>query len=1092
MSFLKEYLKRKSKVCLLLAGMLLSISIHAQQITVTGTVFDPFGESLPGVNVLIKGTDRGVATDINGKYTLNVPNEKTILQFSYIGFNTLEVTVGAQRSLDVTLEESASSLNEVVVIGYSSQVRANLTGAVGSVSGATLERIPVISAAEALAGKIAGVQVTTMDGEPGAEVHIRIRGGTSVTQSNDPLYIVDGFPQSNINDIPPTDILSIDILKDGALTAIYGARGSNGVVLVTTKSAQAGTVKVNFNHYTKINTLARKIDVMDAYDFVNLQYDFAVRSNNDRRKFVGNFGHGTDIPLYKRIQSNDWQNEILGNNPMSQMYNLSIGGGSQKISFTSAITYNDDNGVLVGSGVKKVSVNTKVKIEINPKLKVLLNPKLNYSGSRGAGSGAVGRGGIIDVLRYRPTNGLRDFSFYDPTDINPDEEEYFVYTNPKNDIEQNYRRENTNAFINQATIEWTPIKNLIIKSEGSITFSMTDLNRFWGYITDEGRRNNNLPLAEITHTKRNAYHWTNTANYSFSKDKHTFSFLLGHEMDETYRRIVRTAARYFPKSISPNKALQNMGLGSPMSSVGSSPASMITAPNRLVSFFGQVHYIYDSKYILQFTMRGDGSTRFAPGNQWGYFPGISGGWVISDEKFMPKQDIVSYLKLRFSIALTGNNGIDDDMWRYQFAIASGNGPGWGERSEYGETYYVSAGGNIFPNTKLKWESCLKRSLGMDMRFFNDRLEITPEIFWYSTSDLLFRSNINPTTGYVRQFQNIADVTGKGWDLTVIGTVLQKKNVYLKGNLTFGAVKKIVDRLNGTETEMWLSHNSWASSNYDYVLKAGGQVGMIYGYVYDGIYGFDEFTFTNRNEYIPLPNTTVCSDNILFGTQPGRPKFKNFVDYIDGEDDVNIVNDNDKIIIGNTNPKFNGGFGFQGMYKLMGKHEFDFSCNFNFMYGFDVNNATRYTLSSLERNENNYFNCLPEFNETRRWRYANELGERLTGSSRLAPEYREINANAAIFNPCDIGKKVTFDYFIEDGSFLRLQDLTIGYTLPKTISNKIAMERLRVYLSGYNLFLLTGYSGYDPEVDVQTGLACGMDYNRYPRARSFLMGINLTF
>lgn len=1056
------------------------ISQVGQQKTVSGKVIDSNNEPLPGVSIVIKGTAKGTITDNNGQFRLNDLPDKATLVFSFVGMKTQEIPVKTA-TVNVTLEEDAYGLDEVVAIGYGSMVRKELTGSVGSVTGASLERVPVSSAAEALTGKIAGVQVTTTDGAPGSEVNIRIRGGTSVTQSNAPLFIVDGFPADNINDIPPTDIQSIDILKDASLTAIYGARGGNGVVLVTTKSAKTGKLSVNFNHTTQIRSLARKIDLMNPYEFVKIQYEGVVSNNTNRQKFRGNFGNPADFSLYKRFEGNDWQDEILGGYPISTMYNLTLGGGAQSLKFTTSITHNDENGVLVGSGVKRTNVNTKINADLSKKVKVLINPRFTYRQDNGAGADAVGSGGIIDVLRYRPVNGLRDFSFMPAEDIDPEEERYFQYTNPKGDINQNYLKGDRYEFTNQASVEWAILPNLIARTEGSQFMAFNYTDRFWGDLTSTARGNSSLPVAEIVNQRRNKYGWTNTLNYTLSKNNNNYSFLVGQEIQSSVQFSSVKSVRYLPKEIEPVIAIRNMGLGTPWK-----VTSSISSPERLASFFGQANYNYDRKYLLSFTFRADASTKFAPGNQWGYFPAVSGAWVISQEGFMANQNLFSLLKMRMAIGKAGNNRITDDMWRYQYVVSTSGGPGWGEISENGFEYYVNSGGSTFPNPDIKWETTLTRNFAFDMGLLNDRITITPEVYWNTTSDLLYQSNIPTTSGYDRQMQNIGQVTNRGFDLTLNARILERKDAYLSTTFTFGANKTRIDKLNGTEDVIWTTSSRWSSSDFDYALKVGDQLGLIYGYVYDGIYRFDEFAPTQSYGYAPLPGTV--NNDALFGTAPGKPKFKNFVDGVDGPADVNIVNENDKVVIGNTNPKFSGGFGLNAGWK-----NFDFSANFNFIYGFDVNNATRYSLSSFENNTNNYFNILPEFNEDKRWRYAEDVfGDRMTGDNRYVQKYQEINANAVVFNPIDIGKKITHSYFIEDGSFLRLQDITLGYSLPDQVSKSIGLSRLRVFFSGYNLWLWTNYTGYDPEVDIQSGLTPSVDYNRYPRSRNFVFGVNVTF
>ena len=1057
-----------------------TLSLFAQERQITGTILEK-STGLPVVDasVLIRGTNTATKTNVNGKFTLRTAKTGIVeLEVKMVGFITQNVKVKDNEPVSITLFEDTKGLEQVVVLGYGSGTALkNVTGSVGTVSGKVLERVPVASAAEALQGKIAGVQVTMADGAPGSEINIRIRGGTSVTQSNQPLFIVDGFPADNINDIPPTDIQSIEVLKDASTTAIYGARGGNGVVRVTTKRAKVGKTSVNFNHNTQVRTLARKIEVMQPYEFVKIQYEAVVGNNTNRQRFRGNFGNPMDFDLYKRFEGNDWQNEILGGKPISQMYNLTINGGTQTMKYNTSVTHNEEKGVLVGTGVGRTNVNTKFAAELSKNVKILINPRFTYRKDRGPGADAVGSGGIIDVLRYRPTNGLREFSSIPTEDIDPEEERLFAYTNPKGDIDQNYLLRNSYDFTNQASLDWNILKGLTFRTSGTQYMGFRFTDRFWGDLTGAAISNNRLPVVELTTQRQNSYGWNNTLEYIGSKAKHNYSMLVGQEMLSRTAFTSINRARYFPKAVEPTRAINNLNLGVPFPG-----ASGITSPERLASYFGQATYDYDQKYLLRLTYRADGSTKFSPGKQWGYFPAISGAWIVSQEKFMEKQDLFSLLKVRLAVGKSGNNRITDDMWRYQYEVSGTGGPGWGETNQTGYEYYINTGGSTMPNPNIKWETTLTRNLGVDISMFKERLTITPEVYWNTTSDLLYLSNIPTTTGYTQQMQNIGQVTNRGFELTVNAQIIKKPTAYLNATFTFGRNKTRIDRLNGTETSLWMTSTRWRSSDNDYMLKVGDQLGLIYGYVYDGIYKFDEFDLQGLN-YIAKPGTV--NNDALFGTQPGRPKFKNFVD-APGEN--NVVNDRDKVVIGNTNPKFSGGFNLAG-----GWRNFDMSANFFYMYDFDVNNATRYTLSSFEGNVNNYFNVLPEFNSSRRWRYAEDVnGDRMVSDARYVTQYQQVNANAEIFNPVDIGKKVTHSYFIEDGSFLRLQDITVGYTLPQKVLSRYKIGSLRVFLSAYNLFLWTKYKGYDPEVDVQTGLTPGVDYNRYPRSRNFVAGFNVNF
>jgi len=1097
------------RTALLLCLLFVVGSVQAQT-TAKGTVTDATGEPVIGATVVEKGNAKNATvTDFDGNFTLKVANGKTVV-ISYIGMVTQEVKAGPD--MKIQLQDDAAALEEVVVVGYTSKARKDLTGSVGSISGAKLAVVPVTSAAVALQGKISGVQVTTVDGQPGADVNIRVRGGTSVTQSNEPLYIVDGFQVDNINDIPPTDIASIDVLKDASLTAIYGAKGGNGVVVVTTKSAKEGKVQVSFNGNLNISHISKKLDLMDATDFVKYQYQWhaanGTRSSN-AKFFRSNFGNPYDIDMYTTLPSHDWQDDVMGETPLNYSANVNIGGGSDKVKFNLSLTNSEDKGIILGTGVRRTNVNFKTNVQVTKTFDIQFNPKFTFRRDEGAGGEHVGTGGIIDVLKYRPTNGLREYGYIDPAYADPNEEELFKYTNPKSDISINQLVKHTYTYTNGIALNWKPIEGLSLRSEATIGLSWIDNNRFYGALTSQGKSNNNLPVAEITDTRKFSYVWTNTASYSFSiKDDHNLSFLLGQEIHHAQNNVTYMKNRYFPRDFTAREAWNNMRFGDPYEN-----RTTLSTSDRTASFFGQANYNYKHRYLLSATFRADGSTKFAPGHQWGYFPSVSGAWVISEEPFMKKIDWISQFKLRAAIGLAGNNRIDSDMWRILYDINSNGGPGFSEKSLYGEKYYGNSGGSTFSNEGIKWETTITRNLAADISLFNGRITITPEFYWNTTRDLLYWSDLDPTLGYNKQMQNIGQVTNKGIEFSISGDILQGKDYVLSANINFGWNKKKIDKLNGTDNVVWDQNDRWKSSYKDYCLRVGDEVGLIYGFVYDGLYGFDEFYFDPLNNYQAVPwgsraadngtskdcgpredgYVTVINDisgdsNSGIATLPGKIKFKD----LDGD---GRITENDRTVIGNTNPKIQGGFGLSGSYK-----DFDFTANFTYMLDFDVNNATAYTLSSSEKNKNQFFNVLSKFNDG--WQY-NDINGDITGTKGdilyklyyvddCVNIYKKANAGRDLWNPTDVTKKITHSYFIEDGSFLRCSDITIGYTLPKKLTEKVGISKARFYVSASNLFIITNYSGYDPEVDVQTNLTCGMDYNRYPRNRMFAFGTNITF
>ncbi len=1076
------------KTMLILLVLCVGFKANAQNLTVNGTVIDSTEEPMIGATVQVDGTNNIVVTDLDGNFTLKNVASNATLVVTYIGYKTEKVAVNGQSNLTITLTEDSESLDEVVVIGYGgTRARRDLTGSVGSVSGAKLSAVPVTSAAVALQGKVAGVQVTTVDGQPGADINIRVRGATSVTQSNDPLYIVDGFQTDNINDIPPSDIQSIDILKDASLTAIYGAKGGNGVVIVTTKSAQEGKTQVSFNAQGSISHISKKLELMDAYDFVNYQWDYATgRStrNSQTRLFRYNFGNPQDMDLYKQARTHDWQDEVMGNNPFSYSTNVSIGGGNEKTRFNVSLTQSDDEGIIMGTGVRRTNILTKLQTKILPNLTLQYNPKMSYRRDEGAGGDNVGTGGIIDVLRYRPTNGIRerDGAWWPAETIDPDQEKIFEYTNPVSDIKTNVRKRHSYTIANQASLEWKPIDGLTLRTEGVYTIQFKDDKRFWGRHTAEGKKHNSNPVASIEKIQTNSYTWTTTASYDWTiKDKNNFYALAGFELYDKQAQSTYQKNRYFPDNISADKALNNMGLGSPYQST-----SELGTPNRTTSYFGQLNYNYDHKYLLSATFRADGSSMFAPGNQWGYFPSVSGAWVVSSEDFMKDFTWLTELKLRAAIGKAGNNNIDADMWRYLYQTNTTVGPAFGETGGANDGNLWYGPDKYLPNPDLKWETTLTRNFAIDLSLFNGRLRITPEYYWNTTSDLIYKADILSTVGYTQQYQNIGQVTNRGFEIAISGDILRGKDYSLSANFNLGANKMVVDKLTGDNKYLYDTHSRSKDGGYNYRLEVGGEVGLLYGFVYDGLYSTDEFYYdVPKATYYPKEGT-VSMDNIFDNSQsgaptlPGKPKFKD----LNGD---GVIDDHDRTVIGRTTPRLQGGFGLNGQWK-----NFDFNANFTYFLDFDVYNATAYYLSSSIDNKNNFKNVLGAFAD--RWRYA-DGSECLYGNTWMQgayDRYLAMNQGQTRWNPMDLNKDVTMSYFVEDGSFLRCTDITLGYNVPQNFINKAGMSKLRFYASVTNPFIITNYTGYDPEVDVQSGLTPSFDFNRYPRSRSYVFGLNVTF
>ncbi len=1073
-----------------------AVGTWAQTQTLTGRVLDESGQPIPGATVIEKGTTNGTVCDIDGNYSINVQPGATVVA-GFIGMESVESTTGG----DIVLKDELTALDEVVAVGYGNTVRRDLTGSVGSISGDKLATTPVASAGEALAGKVAGVQVTTVDGAPGADINIRVRGGTSVTQSNQPLFIVDGFPTDNINDIPPTDIQSIDILKDASLTAIYGAKGGNGVVIVTTKGAQEGKMKVDFNMYHQVSMLAKHIDVLDAYEFMlfNTEAVEFSRSDSNRRTWRKNWGNTlgmeNDLDLWKNVEGTDWEDEIMGSHPWSHMYNVTMSGGNEKIKANVSLTHNETNGIISGSGVTRTNMNTKLNIKFNDYIKLLINPRVTYRRDTGVGADNVGKSGIVGVLRYHPVDGIRTTGGWDENLQNEEEEYDFAITNPNNEIDQNYNKKHSYSFTNQASLEITPIKGLVFKSDIALFNSFSDQNQFYGWLSSSAV--DEQPVLTTKTTRSNRLTWTNTLSYSKTiNDFHNFNVLAGQEIQQQFGSNESMTERYFPKTTSASQAIANAQLGRPYSNT-----SAVNTPVKTSSFFGQISYNYDHKYLISGTFRADGSTKFAPGKQWGYFPAVSAAWVISREDFMDF-DWLSNLKLRAAVGKSGNNNIDNDQASYTYDVSKSNlqfAEDGTKLTESTNLMYANHGDDVMPNPDIKWETTLSRNIALDMGFMDGKLEITPEFYWNTTKDLLLKAEIPQTTGYQKQYQNVAQVTNKGIEVSLNYNIIQTTDTRLDLNFNIGHNKNEVDKLDGVNNTMtsgthakWYSVYDSETSGSDYLVKVGEQIGMMYGFEYDGIYRIDEFDFKN-NTYVEhlktdeagntvAPYNKIINDGSL---QPGDIKFRD-------QDGNGIIDVNDRVVIGNTTPKVQGGFGLSGSWK-----QIDFSANFNYMLGFDVYNATAQELSSGSVDALHPKNVLADFDNDSRWRYMAGTTADVMHTAADQTAYIQANAGKTLWNPIRLtpgnkGKAPMFSYFVEDASFLRLQDVTVGYTFKKEWTEKFKCQKARVYFTGSNLFCITNYSGYDPEVDIQSGLTPSMDYNRYPRSRGFLFGLNLTF
>lgn len=1042
------------------------------QISVKGRVTDSSGDPLPGLSVVLKGTTTGTITDFDGKYTLaNVPGDATLV-FSFVGMKSQEIAVAGKTTLNVSMEEESIGIEEVVAVGYGTVRKKDLTGAVTSVSGSALKDIPVTSAAQAIVGRMAGVQVTKTEGSPDAEIKIRVRGGGSITQDNSPLYIVDGFPVDNIDDVAPTDIESIDILKDASSTAIYGARGANGVVIITTKGGSVGKGKVSYNTYFGIKNLVedKMLGVLDPYDYVLWQLQY-LTGWSSLSSFERAFGDVRDIGLYKQMEGTNWQDVVFGRTGTSMYHNLALSGGSKTAKYNISLTNNDEKEVMIGSGYNRTNFTVKTSFKINNWLTVDLNSRLTDYHLKGAGTSNNSR--LSHVIRYRPVKGLQDYIGED--ELGEYAASHYSEYNPLNQTNDDYKRlENLNFVFNgAATIQFS--KNLSYRFEIGRGYSESTTNIFYGVNNSNTYNYNKEPIATISETDTKSYRIANVVTYrkrDFLPGNNIMA-MAGQELNSYQTQRISNKGYYFAKDIDAASALANMALA------GLTEATKTSiAPDRnLSSFFGRVNYDYKGKYLASGTVRADGSSLFAPGHQWGYFPSGSVAWRMSDEDFMAFSDQwLTDLKVRLSYGQSGNNRISANAWAKTFSIQSTGMYMNGDGESASATPYLVVN-SILSNPDLKWETTVTRNIGFDYSLFKQRLSGTIELYKNTTCDLLVQASVPASSGYSTQWQNIGQTSNKGLEISLNGFIVQKKDFQLSASFNIAFNRNHIDKLG--EVKSWTQTSGATSSSGDYLIEEGGKVGLMYGYETEGMYSFDDFDYANGT-YTLKEGVSSSFDAAGISTLgAGVPIGPGFVKFKD-QDGSLVVDENDKVIIGDANPKHTGGFNLEAQFK-----GFDFSAFFNWVYGNDIYNANKLQFSTAPATP--YQNLLDIMKNCFIY-YDPSTGKLVKDPVELA----ELNKDATIWYP-RMGT-ILHSWGVEDGSFLRLNTLTLGYSLPGSLLKKMKISKLRVYATAYNLWTWTNYSGYDPEVDCvrSTPLTPGIDKYAYPRSRSFNIGLNVEF
>lgn len=1051
--------------------LVLFSSFANAQVLIKGTVQDERGEPLTGVTIRVKSdAKKWATTDVDGKFTISVANKSEVLLFSYLGYESQEQKVVADKLMSVSMQETNNSLNEVVVIGYQDVRARDLTGSVAKANIDDMLKAPVPNIDQALAGRVAGVQVTSAEGMPGEAMNIVIRGANSVTQDNTPLYVIDGFPVEDPSiaaSINPNDIQSFDILKDASASAIYGARGANGVVVITTKKGKAGAMQISYDFNAGVQWLSHKIKLMDAYEFVKLQAEMYPSEMTSAT--LGYFQTYNDktytLDDYKNIPQYDWQDMIF-KTAWQQSHNLSLTGGSSEARYNASLSYYDQDGIVMRSNYNKVQgrlgLNMRKK-KLNSNLSVNFNRAVQTGASPSQNSYSGMNNLFYSVWGYRPVtqpniplSSLLD-NIQDPSIETTNDYRF----NPILDLQNAYKKNYiTNVQFN-GFVEYEIIKNLKFKSSGTFAIDNRRYETFNNSKTRYGYPGSTSGVnATLTTLEKNT--WLNENTLAYNKvynKKHNFKLLGGMSLQSSSLKGNATS--------NTNLLFESLGMAGIMNGKGTPTITSSLTEESMMSYFGRINYDYAGKYYLTTTMRADGSSKFDKDHRWGYFPSLATGWTFSQESFFtPLKNTVDNGKLRLGWGKTGNNRIGaydrfamfdrltGTVGNYTTADAVAHGvyPIGSDENSVG-VVPISLG-----NKNLKWETTTQTNIGLDLSFFNNRISFTTDWYNKTTSDLLIAVQLPLSSGYGTAMRNIGKVRNRGIEFTVNSNNITTKDFKWSTNFNIAFNRNKVLAL----AEGYKSYTSTATfdqnfnSQFNYIAKVGQPIGMMYGYLYDGVYGVEDFDKAGSSYTL---KTTVPHFSTENTTQPGYAKYKD----LNGDGTIDA---NDRTIIGKGDPLHIGGFTNNFVYK-----DFDLSIFFQWSYGNDILNANKLMFENAFNGKKN-LNQFASYAD--RWTFENQNSN--------IPRASTSTSNMVISSR-----------LIEDGSFLRLKTLTLGYTLPAKVTKKVQLSRARVYLAMQNLYTWTNYSGYDPEVSIKnTALNPGLDFSAYPRAATFSFGVNLNF
>lgn len=1027
-----------------------AVQAQNQQNRITGKITDEQGQVLPGVSVTIKGGRTVAVTGNNGRYVVtNVPSN-AVLVFTYLGFQPVERRTGTSGVINVIMKMQTTSLDEIVVIGYGSVKKGDVTGSVGQVNVGDMEKAPVISFDQALAGRIAGVDVSSDEGQPGEEgTNIVIRGGNSLTQDNSPLYVIDGFPVESPDNaaLNPDDVESMTILKDASATAIYGARGANGVIVIETKKGKSGRPVIDYSGSFGFQKVTKTMDLMSPYEFVKYQAEL-----NPSAAATRYFTDGKTLESYQDVKGYDWQDQIFHTAP-AQIHNLSLRGGNQQTRYSISGSIYNMEGVIINSGQKRYQGRVVLDQEINKRLKTGIN--INYSvntnhGQIASSGGSASSSYMYSVWGYRPVTaeGIDDDDQDLEDQLTDDEVDASTDTrvNPIISAKNELRRRRTSNSSFNAYITYNITPYLTFKTTGGLYLQMRRNDAFYNSQTSHGTpllpRNIRGVNGSVSYAENNTWLNENTLTWKKTiRKQHSIAILGGFTMQGNH-----TEGYGYNAQLISNEVLGMSGLdtGTPYNS------SAFMSEYGLVSLLGRIDYAYRSKYLLTASMRADGSSKFPSDNRWGYFPSAAFAWRMKNEPFLKNSGVISDSKLRLSYGLTGNNRVSD------FASL----PSLNQSYSY---YYSFNNGTPIPgitpgnmgNANLKWESTRQADIGYDLGLFKNRLELTVDVYRKTTYDLLLNADLPFATGFASVYQNIGKIRNQGLEITLNTVNVRNRNFRWESNFNISfnnnrILALVNNQQNKLSTMDW--ENAWDSVPL-YIAEVGSPAAMFYGYVWDGVYQTEDFD-----------NGVLRNDIAYYGTdraliKPGDTRYRD----LNGD---GLITASDQTLIGRTLPVHSGGFQNNFAYK-----GFNLSVFFQWKYGNDIYNANRII---FEGNVLNRYNLNQFASYVNRWQPDNPSNTLFRTGGRGPTGYYSSRE-------------------LEDGSYLRLKTVQLSYTVPARYSKLITAKSLSLNVSAQNLLTWTNYSGMDPEVAVRsTTLTPGFDYSAYPRARTLVLGIKATF